>query len=192
MYFCAPLRSLITHYRQTNVMRWLSRISAAVIVATMFAACNIRGFFISQTDDPVWHGPSEEQAAGDQNQSLGAKLFNKNCASCHQTTGKGIAGSIPPLAGSALANSEDVTKPIRIVLHGFRGAIIRNGVKYNGVMQPWHSVFSDEEIAAILTHVRTSWGNTGGEVKPEDVARVREATQKRTTQYTEAELEQPL
>lgn len=173
-------------------MRWLSTISAAVIIATMVAACNIRGFFISQTDDPVWHGPSEEQSADDQNQSLGAKLFNKNCASCHQTNGKGIAGSIPPLAGSALANSEDVTKPIRIVLHGFRGAIVRNGTKYNGVMQPWHSVFTDEEIAAILTHVRTSWGNTGGEVKAEDVARVREATQKRTTQYTEAELEQPL
>jgi mono/diheme cytochrome c family protein len=173
-------------------MRWLLRISAAVISASLIAACNIRGFFISQTDDPVWNGPTEEQAAGDQEQSLGAKLFNKNCASCHQTTGKGISGSIPPLVGSALANSEDVTKPIRIVLHGFRGAIERNGVKYNGVMQPWHSVLSDDEIAAILTYVRTSWGNTGGEISPEDVARVREATKSRVTQYTEAELEQPL
>ncbi|MCX8051419.1 MAG: cytochrome c [Chlorobi bacterium] len=173
-------------------MRILTTALCAGILALTLVACNIRGFFISQTDDPVWNGPSEEQSAGDQNQSLGAKLFNKNCASCHQTTGKGITGSIPPLAGSALANSEDVTKPIRIVLHGFRGAIVRNGVKYNGVMQPWHSVFTDEEIAAILTHVRTSWGNTGGEVKPEDVARVREATKSRTTQYTEAELEQPL
>lgn len=173
-------------------MRILTTALCAGILVLTLAACNIRGFFISQTDDPVWNGPSEEQSAGDQNQSLGAKLFNKNCASCHQTTGKGITGSIPPLAGSALANSEDVTKPIRIVLHGFRGAIVRNGVKYNGVMQPWHSVFTDEEIAAILTHVRTSWGNTGGEVKPEDVARVREATKSRTTQYTEAELEQPL
>ncbi|MCX7929210.1 MAG: cytochrome c [Chlorobi bacterium] len=173
-------------------MRLLTTGSFAILLALTLAACNIRGFFISQADDPVWHGPSEAQAAGDQNQSLGAKLFNKNCASCHQTTGKGISGSIPPLAGSVLATSDDVTKPIRIVLHGFRGAIVRSGVKYNGVMQPWHSVFSDEEIAAILNHVRTSWGNSASEIKPEDVARVREATKSRTTQYTEAELEQPL
>lgn len=172
-------------------MRLRSALLAAIVAMT-FAACNIRGFFISQTDDPVWHGPTEEQQAVGEEQSLGAKLFNKNCASCHQTTGKGIPGSIPPLAGSALTNSEDVSKPIRIVLHGFRGAIVRNGVKYNGVMQPWHSVFNDDEVAAILTHVRTSWGNTGGEVKSGDVARVREATKNRTTQYTEAELEQPL
>lgn len=173
-------------------MRWFIQTSAALVIALLFAACNVRGFFISQTDDPVWHGPSDEQAAGDDSQSLGAKLFNKNCASCHQRNGKGITGNIPPLVGSALATSEDVTKPIRIVLHGFRGAIVRNGVKYNGLMQPWHSVLSDEEIAAILTYVRSSWGNTGGEVKPDDVARVRQATANRTTQYTEAELEQPL
>jgi mono/diheme cytochrome c family protein len=172
-------------------MRLLQRFLAIAMTMTL-AACNIRGFFISQTDDPVWNGPSEEQQTGDAELSLGEQLFNKNCASCHQTTGNGISGSIPPLVGSALANSEDVSKPIRIVLHGFRGAIVRNGVKYNGVMQPWHSVLSDEEIAAILTHVRTSWGNIGGEVKPEDVTRVREATKFRTTQYTEAELEQPL
>lgn len=173
-------------------MRRLLIRCALALLAAGVAACNIRGFFISQTDDPVWNGPSEEQTADNANQSLGAKLFNANCAACHQVNGKGIPGSIPPLAGSALANSEDVTKPIRIVLHGFRGAIVRNGVKYNGVMQPWASVFTDEQIAAILTHVRTSWGNKGGEVKPEDVARVREATKGRTTQYTEAELEQPL
>lgn len=173
-------------------MRLLQVLAIGSCVALTFAACNIRGFFISQTDDPVWHGPTEEQVTDNAAQSLGAKLYNKNCASCHQTNGKGISGSIPPLAGSALANSEDVTKPIRIVLHGFRGAIERNGVKYNGVMQPWHSVLSDEEIAAVLTHVRTSWGNQGGEVSTDDVARVREATKSRTTQYTEAELEQPL
>ncbi|MDW8074285.1 MAG: cytochrome c [Bacteroidota bacterium] len=173
-------------------MRVLKNVVMGAAISCMFVACNIRGFFISQTDDPVWHGPSEEQAASAEEQSLGAKLFNKNCASCHQTSGKGITGSIPPLVGSALANSEDVTKPIRIVLHGFRGAIVRNGVKYNGVMQPWHSVLTDDEIAAILTYVRTSWGNNGGEIKAEDVARVREATKTRTTQYTEAELEQPL
>jgi mono/diheme cytochrome c family protein len=101
--------------------------------------------------------------------------------------GTGIPGVYPSLAGSALATGDE-RLAIRIVLHGFQGPIERNGTKYNGVMQPWRNDLSDQQIADVLTYVRSSWGNTAAAVTPEAVKAEREATKTRTRAYTEAEL----
>jgi hypothetical protein len=33
---------------------------------------------------------------------------------------------------------------------------------------------SDQEVADVVNFIRTSWGNKGGDVKPEDVKKLRE------------------
>ncbi len=172
---------------------------AVLLIAGFGAAitlnsCNINGFFTKQSDDPVWVDPTPkaEATAGADVAVPGKSLFSKNCAACHQATGKGLPGTIPPLAGSALAANEDATKPIRVVLHGFKGEIERNGAKFNGQMQSWKTNFNDQEIADILTYVRSSFGNAAAPVTADQVKDVRAKTASRGAPMTEAELEQPL
>jgi len=117
----------------------------------------------------------------------GAEVFTK-CAACHQQNGQGMAGSWPPLAGSEwLVNNPQV--PIRIVLHGLQGPITVKGQSFNNAMQAWQDQLSDEEIAAVLTYERSSWGNSAPAVTPEQVKAEREATKAQTTGWHAADLE---
>ncbi len=170
------------------------------MIVVGMVGCNIRGFFTRYEDDPVFHGPPEaiEQAPAQQETTAavasadkGPTIYRQFCASCHQATGQGIPGVYPPLAGSALLQG-DPTVPIRIVLHGFQGRIERQGKVYNGVMTPWANVLSDDDIAAVLTYVRSAWGNSAPPITADQVREVRQKTQGRTQPYTEAELQQPL
>ena len=106
----------------------------------------------------------------------GEQIYTQVCVTCHQVNGEGMTGVYPPLAGSDwMAKSNETL--IKVVLHGFMGKIEVNGVKYNNVMSPWGSALNDEEIANVLTYVRSSWGNTGDAVNPEEVKAVRDANQ---------------
>ena len=89
-------------------------------------------------------------------------------------TGKGLPGVFPPLAGSdylAKGNAE----LIKVVLNGLTGPVTVNGQDYNSVMPPM-SQLTDDEVANILTYTLNSWGNAGGRVSKDDVAKVRAGT----------------
>lgn len=98
-------------------------------------------------------------------------LYEMRCASCHQVDGKGNA-AFPPLAGAEIANGP-ADAHIKVVLNGLTGPITRNGQTFNGVMPPFASQLTDEEIAAIVTHERTAWGNHGGKVTADQVKALR-------------------
>jgi glucose/arabinose dehydrogenase len=102
----------------------------------------------------------------------GAALFQLQCAVCHNATGEGIANIFPPLAGSDFLMA-DKERSIRIILEGLSGLIKVNGADYNNVMPAAGSTLSDEQAAAVLTHIRSSWGNRGDAVTPAEVAKVR-------------------
>jgi mono/diheme cytochrome c family protein len=97
---------------------------------------------------------------------LGRRLFGSICAACHQTTGLGRANMFPPLAGSDFLNANK-TRAINIVIFGRQGEVIVNGMKYNNNMPSFP--LSDQDIANVLTYVYNSFGNSGLEVKPEEV-----------------------
>lgn len=105
-------------------------------------------------------------------QGLGAQLYNTRCASCHQARGQGVSGVFPPLARSATV-SGDKPKLIGIVLNGMSGAIEVGGESYNGTMPPWANTLQDAEIAALLTHIRSDFGNTAGPITAAEVADAR-------------------
>ncbi|MFB9057667.1 cbb3-type cytochrome c oxidase subunit II [Mariniflexile ostreae] len=98
----------------------------------------------------------------------GAKLFSQVCAACHQESGKGVVGAFPSLIGSEIVNDENTEKLIRVVIQGYDAR-----TDY-GVMPPFGNQLSNAEIAAILSHERSSWGNNATPVTEEDVAKVRQ------------------
>jgi len=105
---------------------------------------------------------------------LGKQTFNTvGCVACHQSTGQGVAGQFPPLAGSDWLLGEGPNRIIRIVLNGFSGPVQVSGAQFNNTMLPFKDVLDDEKIAAVLTYVRSEWGNKGAPVTPEQVKKIR-------------------
>ena len=100
------------------------------------------------------------------------KRVYQTCQACHQPTGLGVAGTFPPLVGSPWATGSK-ERAINIVLSGLAGPIEVNGAQYNGAMIPLGALFKDLEIAAVLTYVRSQWGNSGSAISEEEVAAVR-------------------
>ena len=112
----------------------------------------------------------------------GAAIYASLCVACHQATGMGLPGVFPPLAGSEWVVGKDTTTSA-ILLHGINGEMTVKGVAYKGAMPAFKDQLSDEQIAAVLTHVRSQWGNTAAAVKSETVAAVRVATKDQAAPY---------
>lgn len=102
----------------------------------------------------------------------GAMLFKQNCSACHQPAGQGIPGAFPALAGNAFVQGDPAA-----VAH-----VLLNG---RGGMPNFREDLSNEQIAAVLTYVRSAWGNhappvavaivagaQGGKAGPQDAASV--------------------
>lgn len=119
--------------------------------------------------------------------AMGQQVY-ATCTTCHMANGQGVAATYPPLAGSEIATGTPEI-PIAIVLHGLTGPLEVHGQKYNNVMTPWGPVFNDEQIAAVLTYVRSQWGNNASAITAAQVAKVRAATSSRTTMWTWKELQ---
>ena len=117
----------------------------------------------------------------------GASVFSSRCAACHQATGQGLPGAFPPLAGSEYVLG-DAERAVRIVLRGLSGPVTVAGQTFNGAMPAWADALSDAEIAAVLTYVRSSFGNAAPAVTPDVVAAQRTATVSRTAPWTVGEL----
>jgi nitrite reductase (NO-forming) len=101
----------------------------------------------------------------------GKAIFNGTCATCHQGDGKGLPGVFPPLAGSDYIQADPKRVP-RTILHGLNGKVTVNGTDYTSVMPPMGQL-TDDEIANLSTFVLNSWGNPGGRVSKEEVAKLR-------------------
>jgi mono/diheme cytochrome c family protein len=87
----------------------------------------------------------------------GKALFAKNCAACHQGTGKGIPGAFPALAGNGFV--QGAPADVSTVL-----------LKGRGGMPDFSSSLDDVEIAQVLSYVRSSWGNAAAPLSPDEVA----------------------
>lgn len=151
------------------------RPSAPLPVVLLLAACGEAGKGPAALNDPA---------------VLGAQVYRSTCQTCHGPEGRGVAGAFPPLAGNARVTG-DAAPLVRIVLHGLRGPLVVEGQRYDGVMTPHGAILSDDQIAAVLTYVRQSFGNDAPAVSPEVVAAERAATRGRTSLYTPEELGLP-
>ena len=111
----------------------------------------------------------------------GKQLFGAKCAACHQASGLGVAGVFPPLAGAEWVLGDEKVLA-SILLHGVEGELVVKGNTYKGVM-PAFGTLADEEIAAVLTYIRSDWGNQAAPVAAATVKAQREATKAQTGAY---------
>ncbi len=101
---------------------------------------------------------------------LGKEVFGA-CMQCHQENGQGVAGTYPPLAGSEYVLG-DKRRLAAIVLKGLSGPFLVNGKTYASQMPAWE-IREDEEIAAVLTYIRASWGNKADPVTTDFITKLR-------------------
>jgi putative membrane-bound dehydrogenase-like protein len=119
-------------------------------------------------------------AAADARSERGRDLFETYCAPCHQSDGAGMERLAPPLRQSPLVLGQEDSL-IRIALHGLKGQLV----------MPAMGTLDDQQLAAILTYIRTAWGHTGTPIVVETVGRVRTATEGRRGPWTRDELGRP-
>jgi mono/diheme cytochrome c family protein len=104
--------------------------------------------------------------------SDGAMQFLNNCAACHRSTGKGYTETFPQLALGSTVNAADPTSLIHIVLKGYQMPGTSTApTRYAMPGFDWR--LTDNEVANVVTFVRTSWGNRASAVTAADVAKVR-------------------
>lgn len=114
----------------------------------------------------------------------GGQLYTTYCSACHGADGKGATGGqFPPLAGSPWVQG-DPNRAIKIVLHGLNGPVEVAGRTYNLEMPPQGAAIPDDQLAAILTHVRASWDNNSPAVTPDMIQAARAATAGRDKPWT--------
>ena len=171
--------------------------SALILVCGIYIGLK-SGEFSPMAFDVTRKVASSGPAAGPQEvdmMKVGAKLYNQTCIACHQANGIGAPGAFPPLKDSpyVLENEERL---IRIVAHGLSGPVEVLGNTYNGAMPAFYGSasayrYNEQKIAAVLTYVRASFGNSAGPITPEKVKEVLAATGPRTKPWTVPELSAP-
>jgi mono/diheme cytochrome c family protein len=106
-------------------------------------------------------GPATEvsgAAMGPAMAQQGAKLYTDHCAQCHGDKGEGVPGAYPALAGNRAVTLPVTANLVQVVLGGgFPPSTAGNPRPFG--MPPFATVLSDAEVAAVISHIRASWGN---------------------------------
>ena len=127
---------------------------------------------LPDTPPPVKAAPRDTSEAATRQLAQGAKLYDTHCASCHQADGKGVPPGYPPLAGNRAILTDSPVNAIRIVLNGgFAPGTAGNPRPYG--MPPYGPLLNDGEVAAVVSHLRASWGNNAPAVTALEVNKYR-------------------
>jgi len=122
----------------------------------------------------------------------GRQKYLNLCANCHGTQGEGISRFAPPLKNSEWVTGADYRLAM-ILLHGMEGPVTVNGKEY-GIpdilpSMPSFSTLQNEDIAAIATYIRNTWGHSQKPLSPGYVGNIRFRTQGQVTPWKATELD---
>ena len=130
---------------------------------------------LAQGTSPERPAPSLPSAESSLLLSLGKTIYDRECASCHGAVGLGMPPHYPPLAGNQSIQMVSAVNAIRMVLNGgYPPGTAGNPMPYG--MPPFAHRLSDDEVAAVVTYIRTSWGNRGEPVSARQANELRSAT----------------
>ena len=104
----------------------------------------------------------------------GAQIYADECAGCHGAQGKGQPGLIPALSNAATVQQTDPTSLLRVVLRGARN-VGTTSAPTASAMPAFGWILKDDQVAAVLTYIRNSWGNAAPAVSPNASKDAREA-----------------
>lgn len=98
----------------------------------------------------------------------GQALFAANCQSCHQANGEGLPGAFPPLKGSPVVMGDNLEMYIDIIMNGYDARAEFGMMPAVGT----NAGFTELEVAALINYERSSWGNEGKKVSPDEVKNI--------------------
>ncbi|MEO8824005.1 MAG: cytochrome c [Ginsengibacter sp.] len=130
------------------------------------------GFKYSSVENSLIHSTFQQQ------RNPGEVVYKKYCISCHQADGGGVPNMSPPLIQTSYVLGDKVPL-IKIVLNGLKNVDI-NDETYNNPMPALGSVLKDQQIADVLTYVRSSFGNKASAVTAGDVKKTRAEMKKKS------------
>ncbi|WP_460044660.1 cytochrome c [Pseudomonas sp. S2_H01] len=128
-------------------------------------------------------------AAG-QEGSRGAELYVDNCAACHRTNGQGDDRVFPKIAGNSSVLAQDPVSMIRLVLAGSKLPATQTAPSELG-MPGFAWRLSDEEVAQLLTFIRSSWGNRAPAVGAAQVTKLRATLPKASPAVSRTDIAKP-
>ena len=128
-------------------------------------------------------------AAGEEG-SRGAELYVDNCSACHRTNGQGYERVFPKIAGNSSVLSEDPVSMIRLVLAGSKLPATATAPSELG-MPGFAWRMSDEEVAQLLTFIRSSWGNQAPAVNAAQVKQLRDTLPKESPAVSRTDIAKP-
>jgi len=147
-------------------------LNLAIVVVLLISSCGGDNSSNKNHDESEASGKSSGITDGQAEVAShpGKSVYQKYCLTCHQADGSGVPGMFPPLSPNEWIANKD--KIIELLLNGQSGEITVNGEVYNNLM-PAHDFLSDQQIADVISYVRTSFGNDLDPVTKEDVAAAR-------------------
>ena len=113
----------------------------------------------------------QSQSTSSSSKARGKEVYTKYCLTCHQADGGGVPRMNPPLAQTEYVNGNK-QRLIGIVLNGMNIPLEINGDSYENPMAS-HAFLKDQQIADVLTYVRSSFGNKSTAITAEEVKAVR-------------------
>jgi len=176
---------------------WFLSIAAIAVAGAFFYLGSYSGSFSSAVYNENAGSPTANQAGGSggsgETKELtpaeqGKLVFAQACASCHQPTGLGLPGQYP-----SLVKAENVTggskRLVAILLKGLQGPLKTESGQYNGAMPAQEATMTDKKLSALLTYIRSDWGNQAGPISIEQIAAGRKEFTARTEPWTQADIE---
>ena len=107
--------------------------------------------------------------------SLGKTVYDEHCASCHGAQGEGKPPHWPPLANNQSIEMESAVNPIRMVLNGGYPPGTARATRCPTACRRSPGLLSDNEVAAVVSYIRTAWGNRGAPVSAREANELRSA-----------------
>lgn len=164
---------------RSTVPMWIFSLTLMLIYLGAVYFDHHGGWFDSQVYSPYQNAEEldlyQPKSGVEALRAQGKKSYEFVCGTCHGPDGMGKPGQFPPLAGSEWVNAKDFKRLAQIPLDGLNGDVHVKGQDWNASMAAMGVGLSDSDLAAVLTYIRSSWGNSASAVTADDVKAVRAA-----------------
>ncbi|MDB5231766.1 MAG: cytochrome c [Chitinophagaceae bacterium] len=155
----------------------MKKFSAIVLFSGIFVFAIAQVKKPSQTKKPAAVKIKTSATKPATSKARGAVVYKTFCIKCHQVDGGGVQHLNPPLAEASAVVAKDKSKIIKVVLNGMTSKEEIDGEVYGNNMAP-HNFLNDQQVADVLTFIRSSFGNKASAVTAAEVKKLRPAKKK--------------